>query len=234
MIFRKIFILLFATFISIIYVSAQNGFSQLGRATYYHKKFEGRRTTSGERYHARLYTAAHRKLPFGTLVKVTNQRTGKWVIVRVNDRGPFVKGRIIDLSKSAARDLDLIRHSNQKVKIETINPADLNLKNEKPGEITEKPTDSKYFLLSVNESNPSGFGVQIASYSDMENLFLFYSRIEKSIKEKLSVQVSVVKGERVYRVIAGVLENKELAESLATKLAVDFPGCFCVQFVKQQ
>ena len=70
-------------------------------ASYYHDKFNGRRTASGEKFNNNLYTAAHRKLKFGTKVKVTNTVNDKSVIVVINDRGPFVKGREIDLSKKA-------------------------------------------------------------------------------------------------------------------------------------
>ncbi len=72
-------------------------------ATYYGKEFAGRRTASGERFNPGAMTAAHRTLRFGTRVRVTNARTGRSVIVRINDRGPFVKGYAIDLSSRAAR-----------------------------------------------------------------------------------------------------------------------------------
>ena len=81
---------------------------QTGKASYYAKKFTGRRTASGERLHHDSLTCAHRTYPFGTLLKVTNPANGKHVIVRVTDRGPYVKGRIIDLSVRAARELGII------------------------------------------------------------------------------------------------------------------------------
>ena len=74
-----------------------------GTASHYADKFNGLRTASGERYDPEEHTAAHRTLPFGSRVKVTNPHTGRSVIVRINDRGPFVKGRVIDLSRAAAR-----------------------------------------------------------------------------------------------------------------------------------
>ncbi len=81
--------------------------SKTGKATYYAKKFEGRRTSSGAVYRSDKYTAAHKTLPFGTEVVVTNLRTGKSVTVVVNDRGPFGKGMIIDLSVVAAKEIGL-------------------------------------------------------------------------------------------------------------------------------
>lgn len=77
------------------------GYTQTGQASYYADKFQNRKTASGALYKRELHTAAHRKLPFGSKVKVTNTANGKSVVVKINDRGPFVSGRIIDLSKSA-------------------------------------------------------------------------------------------------------------------------------------
>jgi len=76
---------------------------QTGAASWYGPGFHGRRTASGERFNSRALTAAHRSLPFGSRVRVTNERTGRSVVVRINDRGPFVGGRVIDLSKAAAQ-----------------------------------------------------------------------------------------------------------------------------------
>ncbi|MES2650262.1 MAG: septal ring lytic transglycosylase RlpA family protein [Bacteroidota bacterium] len=85
--------------------------------TYYAKKFEGRKTTSGQRYRAAKLTAAHRKLPFGTIVKVKNLQNNKVVIVRINDRGPFSKKFELDLSQSAAKALGIYRLGYAKVEI---------------------------------------------------------------------------------------------------------------------
>ncbi len=80
---------------------SSTSYQETGKASYYANKYQGRQTASGERFNQNAKTAAHKKLPFGTTVKVTNVNNGKSVVVRINDRGPFVKGRIIDLSKSA-------------------------------------------------------------------------------------------------------------------------------------
>ncbi len=90
---------------------------QTGKASYYADKFQGRRTASGDLYRKGRRTAASRTIPFGTKVKVTNLRNGKTVKVRINDRGPFVKGRIIDLSKKAAGKLRMIRDGVVPVRI---------------------------------------------------------------------------------------------------------------------
>jgi len=96
------------------------GFAETGKASFYAAKYQSRKTASGERYDQKAKTAAHRKLPFGTRVRVTNVKNGKSVVVRINDRGPFIKGRIIDLSRSAFRQIGNTDSGLIKVKIEVI------------------------------------------------------------------------------------------------------------------
>lgn len=90
---------------------------QTGKASYYADQFNGRKTASGEKFHNSKMTAAHKTLPFGTKVKVTNLKNGKSVKVKVNDRGPFVAGRIIDLSKKAAKRIDIYKEGVGNVSI---------------------------------------------------------------------------------------------------------------------
>ena len=91
-----------------------------GKASFYAKSFEGKKTANGEVFSNELLTAAHRSLPFGTLVKVTNLSNYKSVIVRINDRGPYSKHRMIDLSKAAAKEIDLVQQGVGNVLIECI------------------------------------------------------------------------------------------------------------------
>ena len=91
-----------------------------GIASYYGTEFNGRQTSNGEIYDMNKLTAAHRELPFGTMIKVTNVANRRWVVVRVNDRGPFVAGRILDLSYEAARQLDMVRTGTAEVEIEVV------------------------------------------------------------------------------------------------------------------
>jgi rare lipoprotein A len=91
-----------------------------GTASYYGGKFHGRKTASGERFNQEGLTAAHKTLPLGTKVRVTNLRNGESVDVKINDRGPYHKGRVIDLSKGAARELGMINSGTAKVKVEVI------------------------------------------------------------------------------------------------------------------
>lgn len=94
-----------------------NGFTERGIASWYGKKFHGRSTSNGERYNMYAMTAAHKTLPMGTMLLVKNLDNGKETVVRVNDRGPFVRGRIIDLSYSAAQKLDVVQNGLARVQI---------------------------------------------------------------------------------------------------------------------
>ena len=89
-----------------------SGLSRTGKASWYGPGFHGRRTASGEKFNQNVLTAAHRSLPFGARVRVTNHHTGRSVVVRINDRGPFIRGRIIDLSRASAHSLGLAGLSN--------------------------------------------------------------------------------------------------------------------------
>lgn len=98
--------------------SGSRKFTETGKASYYHNKFQGRKMANGDPYRKGKLTAAHKTLPFGTKVKVTNQRNGKAVTVRINDRGPFVRGRVIDVSKAAAHALGFVSSGHTKICLE--------------------------------------------------------------------------------------------------------------------
>ncbi|MCK0128056.1 septal ring lytic transglycosylase RlpA family protein [Erythrobacter sp. F6033] len=91
-----------------------------GVASYYGRRFHGRRTANGERFNMNAMTAAHKTLPFGTKVRVTNARNGRSVVVRINDRGPFIRGRTIDLSRGAATKIGMIGAGHAQVKLDII------------------------------------------------------------------------------------------------------------------
>jgi rare lipoprotein A len=96
----------------------------IGKASYYAHRFHGRLTASGERYDMHAHTAAHRTLPFGTIVRVTHATTGRSTTVRITDRGPFIDGRIIDLSLAAAKELEMLDEGVAPVRLEIL-PAPL-------------------------------------------------------------------------------------------------------------
>jgi len=91
-----------------------------GNASFYGAAFQGRKTANGESFDASALTAAHRTLPFGTLLRVTNLENGREVVVRINDRGPYAKARILDLSEAAARKLGMIERGAAPVRLEVL------------------------------------------------------------------------------------------------------------------
>ena len=143
------------TLSSFTFLQAQ---TQKGKASYYSKKFHGRKTASGERLHPDSLTCAHRTYPFGTQLKVTNPANGKSVIVRVTDRGPYVKGRIIDLSARAAREIGIIAQGIAPVIVERYHPAivpfmpdDIELPDFEIG--TNEGSDSKPIWVALKEDS---------------------------------------------------------------------------------
>jgi rare lipoprotein A len=98
---------------------------QKGLGTFYHQSHWGGRTYSGEKYHPYVYSAAHKSLPMGSWVEVVLVKTGKKVVVRVNDRGPFFRGGVIDVSKCAAQDLGLVPFGISKVEVRLLSPEEI-------------------------------------------------------------------------------------------------------------
>jgi rare lipoprotein A len=207
-------------------------FTQEGVASYYADKFEGRLTASGEKYkHAKL-TAAHKTLPFGTIVKVTNLENNKTVEVKINDRGPFVEGRIIDLSKSAAEQLDYVTKGLANVKIDVVNAGDGkgNSYNTNPGMPAEAAEEREFYEFNITRLNPSGFGVQIGSFREMVNLVRLADNLKASYRKKVIVKVSIINGEKYYKIIIGNESSRQKANQIKTKLIKRYPDCFIVKY----
>lgn len=115
--YRQITLFIFASLlVGFVPLHAQK--QQRGKASYYSKRATGARTSSGERVHHDSLTCAHRTFPFGTRLKVTDLSTGQWVVVRVTDRGPFGRGRIVDLSWAAAKELGILARGVAMVEVE--------------------------------------------------------------------------------------------------------------------
>lgn len=131
MIFKSAYVTVFIALVNLINPSSDDK-AHVGIASFYAKKFEGKRTSSGQRYRATQRTAAHRTYAFGTLLEITNRNNGLKTIVRVNDRGPHSKSRLIDLSYLAAKDLGLISSGVANVTMKVIS-----LGNEKDVQVIE-------------------------------------------------------------------------------------------------
>jgi len=205
--------------------------TQTGTASYYADKFEGKPTASGEKYKHNKLTAAHKTLPFGTKVKVTNLANNNFVEVVINDRGPYIEGRIIDLSKSAAEKLGFIVQGLAEVKIEVIDTGD----GKGGGPI--KPAsdvilkDREYYDFHVSKTNPlSGFGVQIGTYQEMINLIRLYDNMKSSYRKKVIVQIKVINDTRFYSVIVGKMSSRKKAEVLLKDVRKRHPDAFIVAY----
>lgn len=169
-------------------VEPQAGAVQTGTASWYGPGFHGNRTSSGEIYDQYELTAAHQTLPLGTRVAVTNVQTGRQIEVRINDRGPFVKGRSIDLSYAAARAIGMIGPGTVPVRLEVLG-----------GERTPLTT---------------AYAVQVGSFADQDNA----TRLQHSLARRFDgVYVTPLHGTsgRYYRVRVGHFGRREDAVTLA-------------------
>lgn len=205
---------------------------QTGKASYYADKFEGRLTANGEKYKHSKMTAAHRLLPFGTVVKVTNLSNNNTAEVRINDRGPFVQGRVIDLSKSAAEKLDFVHQGIAEVKIEVVDHGD----GKGGGQI--KPVDygvveeKEFYEMNVDRINPKGFGVQIGSFQELANLVRLTQNLKASYKKQVTLQVKVINDIKVYAIILGKFPSHAKAGTFKSKVAKRYPDAFVVEYDK--
>jgi len=227
-IIRNSILYFFMFLIYTINVTGQNtNYSAKGTASFYADKFEGRTTANGEIYYHSKKTAAHRTLPFGSIVKVTNLENNKVVVVRINDRGPFVDNRIIDLSKSAAKELEFIGKGLADVKIEVIASID-----DIPDKIEDKTAieQSRYYKLEVHTAQPKGKGVQIGSFGQDDNVFRLAERLKSKYAEEIFIEPAEINGKRVFRVIIGNYTHENQLQKLKTKLAKEYPDCFIVVF----
>lgn len=203
---------------------------QSGKASFYADKFEGVSTASGEKYRHNKLTAAHKSLPFGTRVKVTNMANSKSVEVTINDRGPWVENRVIDLSRSAAEKLGFINQGLAEVTIEVIDPGD-GKQSDPSKTIDNVSVDEKEFYdFEIARLKPKGFGVQIGTYQELVNLMRLSENLKSSYKKQVTVQVKVLNGIKYYGLILGQFSSRPKAESFRENLRKKFPDAFIVEF----
>jgi rare lipoprotein A len=171
-------------------------------ASWYGQKFHGRPTSSGERYDMYRLTAAHKTLKFGTRLRVTNPDTGQSADVTVNDRGPFIRGRDLDLSYGAAKRIGLIKKGVGKVKVEYLGRDRKYVKR-----VPYVPVDATQALT-----------IQVGSFKDKGRAFHLKEGLAFQYRD-VYVTTVVVKGERYYRVKVGKYDTYKHAFSVAEKLA---------------
>jgi rare lipoprotein A len=203
-------------------------FSQIGEASYYGNEFNNRKTSNGEIYNKNEFTAAHPFLAFGTSLKVTNLKNNKTSIVRINDRGPHKKGRIIDLSYAAAVQLEVIKHGTAKVKIETLAEPqedkldevilydDVILKGEEYFVQYKNPADSTEINKII--SDDGRLKISLFKHKKRSEEDLSLKNINESEKSKIKHENNIPKNE--FSVQAGAFINFDNADELKQSLMV--------------
>jgi rare lipoprotein A len=214
-------------------VPAVVGATETGRASWYGHPYHGRRTSNGEVYNMEAMTAAHLSLPFGTWVRVTNLDNGRRTDVRINDRGPFVKNRVIDLSKAAAREIAMLGPGTARVRLEVV---------AKPGAAEPRITAGSYEGPSTagNDTGqesmgtnatptPSGqgacepgpyYGVQVGSFREFENAQKMQARTNGRYGASRILRKDAAAGP-LYRVVVGPAANYSDAERIVRRLGDD-------------
>jgi len=215
----------------------ENVFRQAGIASWYGAEFEGRPTASGELFNTRLLTAAHPKLPFGTILRVTNTQNGKSVLVRVNDRGPFVAARILDVSRAAAEKLDMIVTGTAPVDIESVgetpgterltvsDSASTEELAPPPASLISMPTNSEiakakpFHLLPAAPSADSGkkYRLQLGSYKIASNAAEAFDRLKAA-----GLNPSYERNGELYRIVLAFVEATQIARLTETLSAAGF------------
>ena len=169
-------------------------YRETGIASWYGEDFHGRKTANGETYDMHAMTAAHRTLPFSTRVRVTNLENGNKTEVRINDRGPFVAGRIIDLSRSGAKELGMLGSGTARVVVEAVG-----------------------FAPGAAQSIAGVFAIQVGAFQERENAYRFRDELAKR-HPNVHVGLWETRTKRFYRVRLGAFRTEEEAKVYVEKL----------------
>jgi len=190
-------------------VPAKIGSTETGIASWYGVPYHGRPSASGEIFDMEKLTAAHRSLPFQTWVEVTNLSNGKQVEVRITDRGPFVRGRIIDLSMAAARQLDMLRAGTAQVRLKVIEPPLVNPPLVSPAVIA--PPD---IALANPQTGAAQYAVQVGAFSDLARAESFRQGLPYSDTRIVERQADPP----LWRVLVGHALTLQAATALAAEI----------------
>jgi len=194
-----------------------HGFREKGIASWYGRAFHGRKTANGETYNMYAMTAAHKTLPLGTHVRVRNLRNGKKLVLRINDRGPFVRGRIIDLSYQAAKEIGLVGPGTAPVEIVAL------------GMPKKKPSTGKVRRTFVPGDYYAGdFTIQVGAYRDIENAVRIKDKLAQRYENAHIVVYENSHG-TFYRVRVARCTSLDEAKKYEKKLAAEgYPDAMIV------
>jgi rare lipoprotein A len=196
-------------------MQSADGFTQDGIASWYGSKFHGQRTSSGEAYDMHAMTAAHKSLPLPTYVEVTNHNNGRKAIVKVNDRGPFHNGRIIDLSYAAAMRLGVAKTGTAPVTIRVVTPETVH-DPDVPPIATAKP--SAHSRDGALVSDDGKLYVQVVAFSSEDAALKMLKTLREQNFSSARIHVENSKGNLVYRVRIGPVPTRDVAKKLLTQL----------------
>ena len=181
------------------------GYIEKGIASWYGTKFHGRRTSSGETYDMYAMTAAHKSLPLPTYVKVTNLSNDKFIVVKVNDRGPFHENRIIDLSYTAAIKLDIIQKGTGLVEVKAIDP--------------EEPKEDNLVKDDKISTQDTSFYIQVGTFSKLESAKILKQKLGSFGDNLIKISNVIVSGNTLFRVRIGPFTDTKLSDSIVSKLS---------------
>lgn len=205
-------------------MNTSDGFRERGVASWYGRDFHGKPTSSGETYDMHELTAAHKTLPLPTWVEVTNEHNGRQVIVKVNDRGPFVDDRIIDLSLRAAEELDMVEAGTARVRVRALGaPATFN---SPPRPLQASAQERSGFSIISEARADSGVGdtpfrpsyVQVGAFSDRNNAAQLVERLEDGGFVNIFVLTSGEGRERLHRVRIGPVDDSAHFDRIRSEL----------------
>lgn len=198
-------------------IPSADGFAEQGIASWYGKDFHGRKTSNGEIYDMHAMTAAHKTLPMNVYLQVTNLDNGRSTVVRVNDRGPFVKSRIIDLSYSAANVLGVVGPGTAPVRIEALGYRD-----------EAQPAGSAPYYRQPVSYDVGPFMIQVGAFTVIDNA----NRLAEKLKSQYgssAVAEGWVNGQKFYRVRVGLYASMALADNALLQLEANgYPRSFIV------
>ena len=200
------------------YPKEEHAYDAVGIASWYGKQFHGKPTANGETYNMNALTAAHKTLPLPTNVKVTNLQNGRSIIVRINDRGPFVGDRVIDLSRRAAQILGFTNQGTTKVRVQALNGKGEVVKSRKKlTRNTHIPAKRNPVPQIVQQVKTSGLVVQAGSFKEKDNA---HSRIREleNAGIKANITQALVNGVTYFRVVIGNFSNRGGAESVLERV----------------
>jgi len=195
-------------------LASARGYDKRGIASWYGYKFHGHRTSSGEVYDMYAMTAASRTLPLPTFVRVTNLENGRSVIVKVNDRGPFHRNRIIDLSYAAAAKLGILAKGTGLVEVRAITPGE-----PQPQPALQQAGATPYRAGLTPSAPPKvGLYLQVGAFRDLSNAEKLRTRLRQDNFHRVTIQKARSDNSVVYRVRLGPIPSADAADRLASRL----------------